>query len=71
MAPSILSFGIGSQRAVSYFYRESLGAVDGAYFQEYHECFEQTKPVKKWLLESLLRLHTEALETEKLEGRVT
>lgn len=55
----------------SYFYRESIGPVDGAYFQEYHECFEQAKPVKKWLVESLPRLHAEALQIEKTEGRAT
>ncbi|MBK1685700.1 hypothetical protein [Rhodoferax fermentans] len=54
---------------VSYFYRASIGPVDGAYFQEYHECFEQAKPVKKWLVESLPHLHAEALEIEKAEGR--
>ena len=54
---------------VSYFYRESIGPVDGAYFQEYHECAEQAKPVKRWLVESLPRLHAEALEIERVEGR--
>lgn len=56
---------------VSYFYRESIGPVDGAYFQEYQECFEQAKPVKKWLVESLPHLHAEALGIEKAEGRAT
>ncbi|MBS3952314.1 MAG: hypothetical protein KGZ88_05140 [Methylomicrobium sp.] len=54
---------------VSYFYRESIGPVDGAYFQEYHECFEQAKPVKRWLVESLPRLHAEVLEIERVESR--
>jgi hypothetical protein len=53
---------------VSYFYRESIGPVDGSYFQEYHECFEQAKPVKKWLVESLPHLHAEALQIERAEG---
>ena len=54
---------------VSYFYRQSIGPVDGAYFQEYHECFEQAKPVKKWLVESLPHLHAEAIKIGKAEGR--
>ena len=32
---------------VSYFYRESIGPVDRAYFEEYHECVERAKPVKE------------------------
>ena len=53
---------------VSYFYRESIGPVDRAYFHEYHECCEQAKPVKKGLVESLPALHAEALEIERVEG---
>jgi hypothetical protein len=53
---------------VSYFDRDIIGPVDGAYVQEYHECFEQAKPVKKWLIESLPRLHAGALEIERREA---
>lgn len=53
---------------VSFFYRESIGPADGAYFNEYNECFEQAKPVKKWLVESLPQLRAEALEIERRGG---
>lgn len=55
----------------TYFYRVTIGPVDGAYFQEYLECTEQAKPVKKWLVESLPRLHAEALEIEEAQRRAT
>jgi hypothetical protein len=53
---------------VSYFYREYIGPVDASYFPEYQECFDQAKPVKVWLVESLPRLRAEALEIERVEA---
>lgn len=54
---------------VSYFYRETIVPADPAYFEEYHQCFEQAKPVKKWLVENLAHLHAEALALARSEGR--
>jgi hypothetical protein len=55
---------------VSYFYRETIGAADPAYFEEYHQCFEQGKPIKKWLVENSVHLHAEALEIARAEGYI-
>lgn len=53
---------------VTYFYREIIGPIDPEYFEEYHQCFEQAKPVKEWLAENAVSLHTEALEIARREG---
>lgn len=47
--------------ASTYFFREVIGTGDPAYFKEYMECDQEAKPVKKWLVESYLSLHAEAL----------
>lgn len=55
---------------VTYFYCETIGPADPAYFEEYHQCFEQAKPVKKWLAENSMHLHAEALELARSEGHI-
>jgi hypothetical protein len=54
---------------VTFFYRETIAPLDGGYFQEYQECSEAAKPVKKWLVSSLPQLRAEALEIDRKEGR--
>jgi hypothetical protein len=46
---------------VSYFYRDAIDSTVPAYFEEYHQCFEQAKPIKKGLVENSVHLHAEAL----------
>lgn len=55
---------------VTYFYRETIGPTDPAYFEEYHQCFEQAKPVKEWLAENSVHLHKESLELARSEGHI-
>ena len=55
---------------VSYFYREIVGSTDAEYFEEYHQCFEEAKPVKKWLVEKSVQLHAEALAMARSEGHI-
>lgn len=55
---------------VTYFYRETIDSADPTYFEEYHQCFEQAKPIKKWLAENSVDLHAEALELARAEGHI-
>jgi len=55
---------------LSYFYRETIGHTDPTYFEEYHQCFEQAKPIKKWLVENSVHLHAEALEIARAGGHL-
>jgi hypothetical protein len=55
---------------VSYFYRGIIGPTDPKYFDEYHQCFEEAKPVKKWLVENSVHLHAEALALARSEGHI-
>jgi len=53
---------------VSHFYQEILFAHDRAYFDGYDEATKQGSEVKKWLVESMPRLHKEALEIDANDG---
>lgn len=55
---------------VTYFYREVISVADLGYFKEYQECFEQASFVKKWLVENLEHLRTEALALARSEGHI-
>jgi hypothetical protein len=55
---------------VSYFYREIIGPIDPEYFEEYNQCFEEAKPVKKWLTENSVHLHAEALALARREKHI-
>ena len=54
----------------NYFYRETIGPKDPEYFEEYRQCFEEAKPVKKWLAENSVHLHKEALTLARSEGHI-